>query len=605
MMNLETAWAPSEELVRASNVGWLMRTVGVSTYEALHAWSVRQRAEYWSTAVERLGVRFRRRYEQMLDVSSGVENARWMVGAELNVAESCFAAPPDAPAVVYQAEGGPLSTMTVGELDALSNRVANALGRRGIEPGDAVAVALPMTAESVAAYLGIIKAGAVAVGIAESFGAAEIAVRLRIGQAKLILTQDVVERGGKQHALYGRVRSVDAPAAVVLPAGDEVRVPLAQGDLAWRDFLGNDESFTAVPRRPGDPLNVLFSSGTTGEPKAIAWTHLSAIKSAVDAHFHHDTHPGNVLAWPTSLGWMMGPWLVFASLMNRAAMALYVGSPTDRRFGRFVEEAGVTMLGLVPSLVSTWRASGSLENADWSRIRLFSSTGECSNPDDTRWLMDRAGGRPMIEYCGGTEIAGAYITGTVVRPCVPSTFSTPALGLDIVILDETGNVAEKGETFLIPPSIGLSTELLNADHHAVYYAGCPAGPEGQTLRRHGDEMERLPGGFWRAHGRVDDTMNLNGVKVSSAEIERVAGGVDGVRETAAVAEAPRGGGPNQLVIYAVMTEQLPNEQVRQAMQTAVGRDLNPLFRIHKVVFVESLPRTPSHKVLRRTLRGSS
>ena len=110
----------------------------------------------------------------------------------------------------------------------------------------------------------------------------------------------------------------------------------------------------------------------------------------------------------------MGPWLVYAALMNKAAMALFSGAASTRKFAEFVEDAGVTMLGLVPSLVSVWRRTGCLDGLDWSQIRAFSSSGECSNPHDMLYLMSRAGYKPVIEYCGGTEIGGAYITGTVV-----------------------------------------------------------------------------------------------------------------------------------------------------------------------------------------------
>ncbi|HWI58329.1 MAG TPA: AMP-dependent synthetase, partial [Bacillota bacterium] len=285
-------------------------------------------------------------------------------------------------------------------------------------------------------------------------------------------------------------------------------------------------------------------------------------------------------------------------------MGLYYGAPTGTEFGRFVQQTGTTMLGLVPSLVRTWRNTDCLQGLDWSAIKVFSSTGECSHAEDMRWLMARAGGRPVIEYCGGTEIGGAYITGTVTRPCVPGTFNTPALGLDCVILDEQGLPADKGELFLVPPSMGLSTTLLNQDHHEVYFAQIPPGPHGEPLRRHGDEMEKLPGGYWRAHGRADDTMNLGGIKVSSAEIERVLQSVPPVRETAAIALCPSGGGPSQLVVYAVCPAHPPVDQAELArrMQQALKRDLNPLFKIHDVVLVEGLPRTASNKVLRRVLR---
>src|SRR5262249_41854927 len=149
--------------------------------------------------------------------------------------------------------------------------------------------------------------------------------------------------------------------------------------------------------------------------------------------------------------------------------------------------------------------------------------------------MHLAGYKPIIEYCGGTELAGGYISATMVQPNAPSTFTTPCLGVDFLILDESGDPANLGEAFLIPPSIGMSTRLLKRSHDEVYYAGTPNGASRDVLRRHGDYLEKLPNGMFRVLGRADDTMNLGGIKVSSAEIERVLNGVPGVVETAAVA----------------------------------------------------------------------
>jgi acetyl-CoA synthetase len=302
---------------------------------------------------------------------------------------------------------------------------------------------------------------------------------------------------------------------------------------------------------------------------------------------------------------MMGPWLIYASLVNLATIALYYGAPTGRDFAEFVQDAKVNMLGVVPSLVKAWRNGNCTEGLDWSAIRAFSSTGECSNADDMLWLMSRAGYKPVIEYCGGTEIGGGYITGTVVQSASPATFSTPALGLDLVLMDEDGQEADSGEVFLVPPSIGLSNKLLNRDHHEVYYADTPAGPEGAQLRRHGDQIERLGGGYYCAHGRADDTMNLGGIKVSSAEIERTLNMLEDINETAAIAVESEGGGPALLVIYAVPRPdaELDRDALKAEMQTEIKQHLNPLFKIHDVMIVESLPRTASNKVMRRKLRG--
>ncbi len=603
LQELSPVWTPSTEFIATTNIAWLMRHVGADSYEALHAWSVQNREAYWAVAIERLGIRFQQLFSRVMDLSQGIELPRWLPDAQLNIVESCFTAPAESPAIIYQAEGGALAIMSVGELESLTNRVAANLARRGFKPGDALAIFMPMTAESVAIYLGIIKVGCVVVGIADSFRRKEIATRLRLSNAVAVFTQDVALRGGKALPLYAHLIEAGAPPAIALPARGRVSLPLRAGDCNWREFLENEGRVAPVPREPHDPLNILFSSGTTGEPKVIPWTQTTPIKCAADAHFHQNVQRGDVLVWPTNIGWMMGPWLIFASLLNKATIGLYYGVPTGREFCRFVQKAKTTMLGVVPSLVKAWRNADCTQGLDWSSIKVFSSTGECSTADDMRWLMSRGGGQPVIEYCGGTEIGGGYITGTVTRPCVPGTFNTPALGLDFVILDENGMLADNGELFIVPPSIGLSTALLNQDHHEAYFADTPRGPDGEMLRRHGDQMEKLSGGYWRGHGRADDTMNLGGIKVSSAEIERTLQSVPHILETAAVAVSPNGG-PSLLVVYAVCSsEQTMNkDELATVMQGAIKCELNPLFKIHDVVFVGALPRTASNKVMRRVLR---
>jgi acetyl-CoA synthetase len=598
------AWIPSQEQMQATNIAAVMRELHLDSYAELHAWSVQHRGEFWHRMVQRLGIRLQQPYRDILDLTDGVESPRWLVGARFNIVESCFQADPAAIAILFQPEGGDLGRLSYGELRQLSNRVANGLVQSGLQAGDAIAIAIPMTAEAVAIYLGILAMGGVVVSIADSFAPGEMATRLRIGNARAIFTQDWILRGGKQLPLYSKVVDAAAPRAIVLPTDAAQPPTLRAGDLTWENFLSPNPNFNPVTGSPDTDINILFSSGTTGDPKAIPWTQLTPIKCAADAHLHHDIHPGDVLAWHTNLGWMMGPWLIYASLINRGSLALYYGAPTQRGFGQFIQDARVTMLGVVPSLVNQWKTTGCMQGLDWSAINAFSSTGECSNPQDMLFLMALAGYKPIVEYCGGTEIGGGYITGTLVQPCSPSTFTTPALGLDLVILDPHGNPTSNGEAFLIPPSIGLSTRLLNKNHHTTYFAHTPSLPGAPTLRCHGDQIEQLANGYYRAHGRVDDTMNLGGIKVSAAEIERACNGVEGISEVAAIALAPPEGGPNQLVIYAVIAPQLETdtESLKATLQQAIAQNLNPLFKIHRLIIVDTLPRTASNKILRRVLR---
>ncbi len=600
------AWIPTDEIRNATNIAVVMKALNIDSYDAFFQWSIQNREAFWDFIIKKLNILFKESPTDILDHSTPIESPRWLTSAKFNIVDSCFQAPEDAMAIITQGEKSDILTTSYSELEALTNRVANGVVNAGFSPGDSLAICMPMTVECVAIYLGIIKAGCVAVSIADSFAPDAIALRIEIAKAIGVFTQDFIYRDGKKLPLYEKIVSADAPRSIVLSDDEVETVKLRDEDCEWDAFLSDNLQFESIPRSPDDHITILYSSGTTGEPKAIPWTQTTPIKSAGDGFLHQDIQAGDRVAWPTNLGWMMGPWLIFASLVNKASMGLYYGVPTGRGFGKFVQDAEITMLGLVPSIVKAWKNSNCISGLSWSKIKAFSSTGESSNATDMLFLMSLAGYKPIIEYCGGTEIGGGYITGTLVQPASPATFSTPALGLDVVILDENAIETDNGELFLVPPAIGLSRELLNRDHHEVYYDGTPRGVSGIALRRHGDQMERLGDGYYRAHGRVDDTMNLGGIKISSAEIERTLNQIEGVSETAAISVSPPNGGPESLVIFTVLEPDvlLKKESLKQQMQNTIKNYLNPLFRIFDVVLTVDLPRTASNKIMRRELRAA-
>lgn len=615
------AWFP-EKQNRNTNLHKLLDALHLDTYEALHKFSVTQKAEFWKTMADMLHIPFHHPAKETLNTDHGPEHAKWFNGACMNIAEACFQAAPEKTAITYGDESGKLKHLSFGELRDLAGKIANGLKASGFEKGDKAAVDMPMTAEAVAIYLGIVFAGGAVVSIADSLAADEVKKRLQIAEAKWLFTQDVILRGDKKIPLYEKLPDIPEMTGIVLPAETHVSVSLRDGDISWEDFLSENPGFEPVSMSPEDHCNILFSSGTTGDPKAIPWSHIAPLKAAADGFAHQDIQSQDVVAWPTNLGWMMGPWLIFATFINRATMALFYGAPNGKPFGEFVQNAGVTVLGVVPSMVKRWRTSKSLEGLDWSKIKLFSSTGESSNPQDYLWLMARAGYKPVIEYCGGTEIGGGYLTGTMLQPASPAGFTTPALGLDLILLDERNQRNNEGEVFLIPPSIGLSTTLLNKDHDKAYYdtprpgsgwksaSGIPlhhqTGDEKSypVLRKHGDTFRKLRNGFYRAQGRADDTMNLGGIKTSSVEIERLLDTLPEIRETAAIAAEPPGGGPNRLVVfYTPHTGKTLNaEDMLKRFQKQISTYLNPLFKIHEIISKPDLPRTASNKIMRRVLR---
>lgn len=592
------AWAPDP--AQPSNLSRLMNGLGFGGYSELHAWSVAEPEAYWRACIDALDLRFEVPPQRMRGAPNDVEAPRWLEGARLNVARACLEGAPESPALIVRRQGAPAS-YSKRELTAAVTGAAAGLRRLGIGPGASVAIAVPLGFDAVVAYLALLYVGASAVCIAESYSEQEIDVRLQITKPTWVITADVVRRSGKALPLYDKFTRVNAPRAIVVAEGE---VQLRPGDITWGSITA--EPHDAVPLAahptPVEVTNtVLFSSGTTGSPKAIPWTPACALKAAADARWHLDVRSGDRLAWPTSLGWMMGAWSIFATLLNDATLVVFDDAPTRREFGQFVAAQQVTHLGVVPSLVRAWRAERTLEGLDLTKIRVFSSTGECSNPGDMLYLMWLAHYRPIVEYCGGTEIAGGYITSTVLHPSVPSCFTTAALGQTFVVLGESGEPVTEGEAFLTTPSVGLSTTLLNRDHHDEYFAGAPR----LGLRRHGDLIAQVSAQYFRVLGRADDTMNLGGVKVSSAEIERACQDAPNVHELAAIALSPPGGGPSALVMCVVAKSEhaIESAELLTALQSRVRERVNPLFKVERVVLLDALPRTASNKVMRRLLRS--
>ncbi|XP_073010804.1 probable acyl-activating enzyme 17, peroxisomal [Typha latifolia] len=629
------AWFPDLGNAVETNIGRILERRGkeflgsgyenpVASFPDFQKFSMSNPEDYWNMIFEEMNIRFSVHPSCILREHASYPGGQWLPGAYVNSAENCLIVNDkrdlDDVMVIWRDEHSDDSTinrMTLKELRAEICLVANALDTLGLAKGSAVAIDMPMNVTSVIIYLAIVLAGFVVVSIADSFAPTEILTRLKISNAKAIFTQEYIIRGAKELPLYSRVIDACAPLAIVIPTRNSTVIAgLRDGDISWHDFLGrvnNTEAndYTAVQQPIEAFTNILFSSGTTGEPKAIPWTHATPLKAAADAWCHMDIRKGDVVAWPTNLGWMMGPWLVYATLLNGASMALYNGSPLGSGFAKFVQDAKVTMLGVVPSIVRVWKNTNCTAGLDWSTIRCFSSTGEASSIDEYLWLMGRAHYKPVIEYCGGTEIGGAFVSGSLLQAQALAAFSTPAMGCRLFILDADGNplpgnASGIGELALDPTMFGASITLLNANHYDIYFKGMPVW-NGKPLRRHGDEFECTAEGYYRAHGRADDTMNLGGIKISSVEIERICNGIDDtILETAAVGVPPYGGGPEQLFVAVVFKEQSSTnknlDQLKLDLNIALQKKLNPLFRVSSIVAVPSLPRTASNKVMRRVLR---
>ncbi|KAE9610440.1 hypothetical protein Lal_00006179 [Lupinus albus] len=624
-------WFPSLEQAKRTNLGCLMETYGskllgdsykdpITSFSLFHKFSV-----YWSLVLKELSVSFVEPPKCILDTSDPSKHGgTWLPGSVLNIAECCLqpSAYPnkrdESIAIIWRDEGfddSEVNHITLKQLRQQVMLVANAIDAT-FSKGDAIAIDMQMTANAVIIYLAIVLAGCIVVSIAESFAPNEIEARIRISKAKGIFTQDFISRGGRKFPLYSRVIQAAICKVIVLPViGDDVGVQLREQDLQWKSFLSSgrqnakSDHYTPIYQPIDSVTNILFSSGTTGEPKAIPWTQLSPIRTAADGWAFMDFQSGDVYCWPTSLGWAVGPTIVYSCFLSGATLALYHGSPLGHGFGKFVQDAGVTILGTVPSLVKAWKSTQCMEGLDWTKIKTFCSTGETSNVDDDLWLSSKSYYKPIIECCGGTELASCFIMGSLLQPQAFGAFSTASMTTGFAILDDNGvpypeDVSCVGELALFPLYMGASDRLLNADHDEVYFKGMPIY-KGKVLRRHGDIIKKTVGGYFVVQGRVDDTMNLGGIKTSSVEIERVCDRADEhILESAAISVAPANGGPEQLVIFVVLKEGYNSdaETLKKKFSKAIQTNLNPLFKVSLVKIVPDFPRTASNKLLRRVLR---
>ncbi|XP_060204868.1 hexanoyl-CoA synthase-like isoform X2 [Lycium barbarum] len=629
------AWLPDTEAAKLTNIGKLLERRGkellgssykdpISSFSDFQEFSVSNLEDYWKIVFEEMNISFSVSPECILRETPLHPGGQWLPGARLNPAKNCLRLNAKRSlsdiVVITRDEGddeAPVTRLTLEELRSAVWRVAYSIDTLALEKGSAIAIDMPMDVNSVVIYLAIVIAGYMVVSIADSLAPTEISTRLMISKAKAVFTQDFISRGGKKLPLYSKVIDAQSPMAIVIPCrSSSLSMKLRDGDISWHEFLERIDKSKEVEyigvELPVEALtNILFSSGTTGEPKAIPWTATTPLRAAADGWSHLNIGKGDVVAWPTNLGWMLGPLLIYCTLLNGATMALYNGSPLGSGFAKFVQDAKVTMLGVVPSIVRTWKSTNCTAGHDWSSIRHFASTGEASGVDESLWLMGRAHYKPVIEICGGTEIGGGFIAGSLLQPQSLSAFSTVAMGCSLFILGEDGSPRPfdfpgVGELALGPLLFEASNTLLNADHYGVYFKGMPVW-NGKVLRRHGDVFERTSRGYYRAHGRADDTMNLGGVKVSSVEIEKVCNAVDGsILETAAVGVPPPGGGSDKLVIAVVFKDSEKSKHstnlLKVSFNSALQKKLNPLFKVSHIVALPSLPRTATNKIMRRVLR---
>jgi acetoacetyl-CoA synthetase len=618
-------WEPTPEAIERSTLTtymeWLERRRGLrfEGYHDLWRWSIDDVEAFWASIWDFFEVRAERPYKRVLGRRE-MPGADWFPGARLSYAEHIFRGRDDATvAIIHESELRARGEVTWGELRAQVAGVAAGLRELGVESGDRVVGYLPNVPETIAIFLACASIGAIWSCCSPDFGIRSVVDRFAQIEPKVLFAADGYRYGGKDFDRRPAIAELQGELPTV---GHTVVVPYLDPDVDVSDL--ENVSTLAGMQREGEltfaqlpfahPLWVVYSSGTTGLPKAIVHGQGGVLLEHLKVlHLQVDLHAGDRFFWFTTTGWMMWNFLV-GGLLTDATILLYDGNPATPSLDRLWDlaaETGMTCFGTSAAYISACMKSGvtPAEGRDLSRLRAVGSTGSPLSPDGFRWVYEHVGSDTwLFSTSGGTDVVSAFVGGVPTLPVYEGELQGRALGAAIEAWDDDGRsvIGEVGELVLTEPLPSMP----------VFFWG---DPEGERLRdsyfsvypgvwRHGDWIEITPRGTAIITGRSDSTINRGGIRMGTAEIYSAVLALDEIRD-ALVVDVPQEGEESWLPLFVVLEEgaQLDDDLVK-AIRTRVREDCSPRHVPSDVIAIDAVPRTLSGKVLevpvKRILMGT-
>jgi acetoacetyl-CoA synthetase len=582
-------WEPGAELLRDSKMARYMAARGCSSYDELWRWSVEDLDGFWRSLWELYEVG--PAPERAL-ARADMPGAEWFPGVELSYAERLFrGARSGETAIVHASESQPLAELTWDELADQVAYCAAGLRRLGVRRGDRVAAYLPNVPEAVVAFLACASIGAVWSSCAPEFGTPTVVDRFAQIEPKVLIATEGYRYGGRDFDRRERVAELEA----ALPSLEHtVLVP-----SGWEDLLSEPAplEFEQVPF--DHPLWVLFSSGTTGLPKAIVQGHGGILLEHLKKlNLHSNLGPGDRFFWYTTTGWMMWNFLV-GGLLAQSAIVLYDGQPDPAGLWEFAADAGVTCFGTSAGFIGACMKSG-VEPPALPRLRSVGSTGSPLPVEGFEWVYDKLGDVWLFSTSGGTDLCTAFVGACPVLPVRAGELQARALGASVEAWDEQGRplVDQVGELVITKPMPSMPLFFWN-------------DPDGERYResyfdmypgvwRHGDWIKITPGGSAVIYGRSDSTINRGGVRMGTSELYSAIEGVDAVLDSLVVDVDDR------ILLFVVTSAELDDGLVDE-IRRRVREDCSPRHVPDAIHRIDEVPRTLSNKKLevpvKRILQG--
>ncbi len=615
---MSNTYAPSEQIVKNAHVD-------ASLYEEMYARSVSDPDGFWAEQAGRLDWIKAPTQVSNVDFTLGQVKIEWFADGTLNVAANCIDrhldTRGDQTAIIFEPDSpeDPARHITYRELHGEVCRMANILEELGVRRGDRVILYLPMIPEAAYAMLACARIGAIHSIVFAGFSPDALSARINGCDAKLVITADHAPRGG-------RVTPLKANAdAALLHCKDTVKclvVKRTGGQTTWidgRDFDYNEMRLEAsevsqpAEMNAEDPLFILYTSGSTGQPKGVV--HSSGgylLYAAMTQQITFDYHEGDVYWCTADVGWVTGhSYIVYGPLANGATTLMFEGTPTfpdASRFWQVCDKHKVTQFYTAPTAIRALMGQGDafVEAADLGSLRILGTVGEPINPEAWNWYNDKVGkGRcPIVDTWWQTETGGHLLTPLPgAHATKPGAAMKPFFGVQPAVLDP-----QSGEEIHATPTEGVLVlkgswpgqmrtvwgdhdrfeKTYFSDYKGYYFSG-------DGCRRDAD------GDYWIT-GRVDDVINVSGHRMGTAEVESALVAHAKVAEAAVVGYPHPVKGQGIYCYVTLMNDVEPSEELRKELRAWVRTEIGPIASPDLIQWAPGLPKTRSGKIMRRILR---
>ncbi|MEM7045073.1 MAG: acetoacetate--CoA ligase [Pseudomonadota bacterium] len=613
-------WQPSEQRIADANLTAFLSFLAEEmdeapvTFGALRGWSVDRPEAFWPAFWRFAGIEASRPWDQVLTDGGKMPGATWFEGACLNFAENLLRHRDDHPAIIAWTEDRQRRAISYGELYLAVARLAAALKSDGVGVGDRVAAVMPHTIETIVAMLATTSIGAIWSSCSPDFGKQGLVDRFGQIDAKVLITIDGYRYNGKPQDIGSKIGELVAELptlkrVVLVPFLNADTKPDGLGNaVLYTDYTDNDASDVSFEQLPFDhPGFILYSSGTTGVPKAIVHgTGGTLLQHQKELMLHTDLKREDMLFYFTTCGWMMWNWQVSA-LGTGATVVTYDGSPfypDGNKLFDILQEDRISHFGTSAKFIDAVKKAGlsPATTHDLSTLRAVLSTGSPLVAESFDFVYDNIkNDLHLASISGGTDIVSCFVLGNPIGPVHRGEIQTAGLGMAVEVWDDDGKPVqgERGELVCVKPFPSMPVSFWNdpdgSRYRGAYFERFPG------IWTHGDMIEQTPNGGYVIHGRSDAVLNPGGVRIGTAEIYRQVEQIDEVVESIAVGQDWQG--DVRVVLFVRLRDGITlDDALIDRIRKRIRQNTTPRHVPAKVVQVADIPRTMSGKIVELAVR---